>query len=59
MASDSMRDRPVRVIDEIAYEIRLWDTDRRVSAEKLAENIFDLATGRVPMIVSGQDPDAR
>ncbi len=52
MEQSESRDRPVRVIEEMAYEIRLWDSDRGVSAEKLAENLFDLATGRVSMIVS-------
>lgn len=52
MTIDSERDGPVRIIEDMAYEIRSWDYDRGVSAEQLAMNLFDIATGVIGDVVS-------
>ena len=37
------RDRPVKLLDEIEFEIRMWDSDRELTQAQLAERLFDIA----------------
>ncbi len=53
------RDRPVKTIDEMVFEIRSWDYDRELSETELAERLFDLAHGVFRGVVAGQDPNLR
>ena len=44
MSNESERDGPdPRVIDEIEFEIRLWDSDRELTQAQFAERLFDIA----------------
>ena len=44
MSNESKSDRPdPRLIDEIEFEIRMWDSDRELTQAQLAERQFDIA----------------
>lgn len=53
-------DRPAleqKLLEEIAYEIRCWDTDRDLSHAQLALRIFELVRGNEARIAANDCPD--
>jgi hypothetical protein len=45
------------IIDEIAYEVRCWDTDRDLTHAQLALRIFELVRGNEAWIAARDCPD--